>query len=49
MCLHQLTIKGMTEEVSFYEELQQLFDHLPMDHTKIMLGELNAIQGREDL
>jgi hypothetical protein len=44
--MHQLRIKGMTEEASFYEELQQVFDHLPMDHIKIMLGEFNAILGK---
>jgi hypothetical protein len=32
--MHQLGIKGMTEEASFYEELQQVFGHLPMDHIK---------------
>jgi hypothetical protein len=47
--MHQLRIKGLTEEDSFYEELQQVFDHLPMDHIKTVLGEFNAILGREDL
>jgi hypothetical protein len=47
--MHQLRIQGETEEASFYEELQKVFDHLPVDHIKIMLGKLNAIQGREDL
>jgi hypothetical protein len=36
-----------TEEASFYEELQQVYDHLPMDHIKIMLRECNAILRRE--
>ena len=49
MCLHQMRIKGKTEEASFYEELQQVFDQLPMDHIKIMLREFNALMGREDL
>jgi hypothetical protein len=40
MRMHQLRIKGKTEEASFYEELQQVFYHLPMDHTKIMLVNL---------
>jgi hypothetical protein len=35
--------------VSFYEELQQVFDRLAMDHIKIMLREFNALMGREDL
>jgi hypothetical protein len=47
--MHQLRIKGMTEEASFYEKFQQVFNHLPMDHIKIMLREFNAILGREDL
>jgi hypothetical protein len=47
--MHQLRIKGKTREASFYEELQQVFDHLPMDHIKIMLGEFNAIMWREHL
>jgi len=45
--MHQLRIKGMTEEVSFYEKLQQVFDHLSMDHIKIMLREVNATLERE--
>jgi hypothetical protein len=45
--MHQLRIKGMTEEASFYVELQQVFHHLPADHIKIMLREFNAILGRE--
>jgi len=49
MCMHQLRIQGMTEEASFYEELQQVFDHLPADHIKIMFREFNAILGREHL
>jgi len=27
---------------SFYEELEQLFDHLPKYHMKILLGHFNA-------
>ena len=49
MCLHQMRIKGKTEEASFYEELQQVFDQLPMDHIKIMLREFNAILESEHL
>jgi predicted nucleotidyltransferase len=47
--MHQLRIKGKTGEASFYEELQHVFDHLPTNHIKIMLGEFNAILGREYL
>ena len=49
MCMHQLRIKGKTIKASFYQELQQVFGHLPMDHIKTMFGEFNAIMGREDL
>ena len=31
---------------SFYEELEQVFDHLPKYHTKILLGDFNAKVGR---
>ena len=44
-----MRIKGKTEEASFYEELQQVFDQLPMDHIKIMLREFNAILESEHL
>ena len=33
---------------SFYEELEQGFDHLPKYHTKILLGDFNAKVGREN-
>jgi len=45
--VYQLRIKGKTEGASFHEELQQVFDHLPMDHIKIMLREFNTMLGRE--
>jgi hypothetical protein len=34
---------------SFYEELEQVFDQFPRYHMKIMLGDLNAKVGREDI
>jgi len=49
MCMHQLRIQGKNDEAIFREELQQVFDHLPIDHTKLMLREFNAVLGREDL
>jgi len=49
MCLHQLRIQGKNNEAIFDEELRQLFDHLPIHHTKLMLGEFNALLGREYL
>ena len=30
---------------SFYEELEQVFDHFPKYHTKILLGDFNANSG----
>jgi hypothetical protein len=30
---------------SFYEELEQVFSHIPKYHTKILLGDLNAKLG----
>jgi endonuclease/exonuclease/phosphatase family metal-dependent hydrolase len=33
---------------SFYEELEQSFDHFPRYHIKILLGDLNARVGREN-
>ena len=34
---------------SFYEELEQIFDHFPRYHMKILLGEFNAKVGRENI
>jgi len=31
---------------SFYGELEQVFDHFPQYHTKILLGDFNATVGR---
>ena len=31
---------------SFYEEFEQVFDHFPKYHMRIMLGDLNAKLGR---
>jgi hypothetical protein len=33
----------------FYEELERIFDKFPKWHMKIMLGDLNAKVGREDI
>ena len=33
---------------SFYEELEQVFDHFPKYHIKIPLGDFKAKVGRED-
>jgi len=33
----------------FCEELEQVFDHFPRHHTKILLGDFNAKVGRENI
>ena len=34
---------------NFYEELEQVFDHFPKYHMKMLLGEFNAKVGRENI
>jgi hypothetical protein len=34
--------KNYESEDSVYEELEQVFDHFPKEHMKILLGNLNA-------
>ena len=34
---------------SFYEELEQVFHHNPEYHTKILLGDFNAKERRENI
>ena len=34
---------------SFYEELDQVFDHFPKYNMKILLGDFNAKVGRENI
>ena len=34
---------------SFYEELEQVSDHFPRYHMKILLGDFNAKVGRENI
>ena len=41
--------KSDTSKDSFYEELEQVFDHLPKYHMKILLGDFNAKVGRENI
>ena len=36
-------------EDSFYDELEQVFDHFPKYHMKIILGDFNAKVGRESI
>ena len=41
--------KNYDSKGSFYEELEQVFDHFPKYHMKIMLGDFNAKVGRENI
>ena len=34
---------------SFHEEIEQLFDHFPMYHMKILVSDFNAKVGRENV
>ena len=44
--MHQLRKKVMSQKV-FYEELEQVFDHFPKYHMKMLLGDFNTKVGRE--
>ena len=39
--------KSEESEDSFHEELEQVFDHFPKYHMKILLGDFNEKVGRE--
>ena len=41
--------KSDTSKDSFYAELEQVFDHLPKYHKKILLGDFNAKVGRDNI
>ena len=41
--------KSDNSKDSFYEELEQVFDHFPKYDTKILLGDFNAKVGRENI
>ena len=41
--------KNYDSKDSFYEELEQVFDHFPRYHMKILLGDFNAKVGRENI
>jgi exonuclease III len=34
---------------SFYEELEEVFEHIPKYHMRILLGDINAKVEREDI
>jgi len=50
-----LNVHAPSEEKSddskdrFYEEIEQMFDHFPQYHIKILLGVFNAKVGKEDI
>ena len=37
----------MSQKIVIYEELEQVFDHFPKYHMKILLGDFKAKMGRE--
>ena len=39
----------MIQKTVFYEESEQVFDHLPKYHMKIILGDFNEEVGRENV
>jgi len=41
--------KSDNSKASYYEEFEQVFDHFPKYHTKILLRDFNAKLGREDI
>jgi hypothetical protein len=41
--------KSDTSKDSFYEELEQVFNHFPKYHMKILLGDFNAKVERENI
>ena len=46
-----VNVHAPSEEMkdSFYEELEEVFDHFPKYYMKILLGEFNAKLGRDDI
>ena len=49
MCMYQVRRKSDNSKDSFYEELQQVFNHFPKYHMKSLLGDFNAKVGRENI
>ena len=45
--VHAPTDEANNDKVTFYDELERLFDRLPKYNTKIVLGDFNAKVGRE--
>jgi len=47
MCM--LQVKSVDSKDCFYKELEQVFDHFPKYHMKILLRDFNAKVGRENI
>jgi hypothetical protein len=45
--MHQVRRKVMIQKDSFYEELEQVFNHVSEYNMKILLGDFNKTVGRE--
>jgi hypothetical protein len=45
--MYSSSLKGDDSKDSFYEELEEVFDHFPKYHMKILFGDFNAKVGRE--
>jgi len=41
--------KSVEAKDSFYEELEQVFDHFPKYHMKMLLGDFNTKVGRKNI
>jgi len=46
--MHQVRKKVMSQKIVF-AELEQVFDHFPKYHTKILVGQFNTKVGREHI
>jgi len=47
--MHKSEEKSDESKDGFYEEFEQVFDHFPKYHMKILLGDFNAKVGRENV
>jgi hypothetical protein len=47
--VHASKEKSCDPKDSFYEELKQVFYHIPKHHMTILLGDFNAKLGRENI
>ena len=49
MCIHRVREKSDESKDSFYEDLEQVFDHFQKYNTKMLLGDFNAKVEREKI